>query len=157
MEECSRTVGDCIHNFRARDHRAERGITAGESLGGDENVSLDVPVLDSEVAAGASHAGHDLVRDEQNAMAAADVRDTLQISGRRNHCAQGRSTYRLEDEAGDLTVCFFYRSFEFGGVLLAAVAAAVGAIEVAAIAIRHADVGEFADHGQVDFAPPLVA
>src|SRR5206468_6817999 len=139
VEECSRTVDDCIHNFRARDDRAQRGITAGEALGGDENIGLDIPVFDSEVAAGASHAGHDLVRDEQNAMAAADLRDTLQISGRRNYRAQGRPTHRFEDESGDLTVFFVYRSFEFGGVLLAAVAASVAAIEVAAIAIRHAD------------------
>ena len=41
---------------------------------------------------------------------------------------------------------------EFRGVLLAAVVAAVGAIEVAAVAVGHADVREFLHHGQVHLA-----
>ena len=47
--------------------------------------------------------------------------------------------------------------FEFGGVLLAAVAASVGAIEVAAVAIGHADVRELAHHRQIDFAAAPIA
>jgi len=47
--------------------------------------------------------------------------------------------------------------FEVGCVLLSAVEAAVGAIELATIAVRHADVGELFDHRQIDLAALLVA
>ncbi len=110
-----------------------------------------------EVAAGAAHAGHDFVGDEQHAVTAADVGDRLQISGRRNHRPERGSADRFEDEGGGLAVACLDGAFEFGGVLLAAVAAAVGAIEVAAVAVGHADVRELADHGQIHFAAALVA
>ena len=114
-------------------------------------------MFDREVAAGAAHAGHDFIGDQQHAVAAADFGDGLQISGRRNDRAERSPADRLENECGGLAVGGLDRAFEFGGILLAAVAASIGAIEVAAVAVRHADVRELAHHGQIDFTAALVA
>ncbi len=114
-------------------------------------------MLDREVSAGASHAGHDFISDQKHAMAAADFGDGLQISRRRNDGAQRRAAYWFEDERGGLSVAGFDGTIEFRGILLAAVAASVGAIEVAAVAVGHADVRELAHHRQIHLPAALVA
>ncbi len=114
-------------------------------------------MFDGEVPSGAAHAGHDFIGDQQDAMAAADFRNLLQISRRRNHRAQGGAADRLEDEGGGFTVGGFNRSLQLGRIFQATVAAAVRAVVVAAIAVGNSHVGELAHHGQINFAPPLVA
>src|SRR6185437_14387644 len=114
-------------------------------------------MFDGEISSGATHAGHDFVRNQQDAMASANFRDPLQISGRRDDRAQRGTAYRLEDEPGRFTVGGFNGSLQLGRVLLAAVPAAVRAVVVAAIAIWNSYVRELAHHGQIDFAAPLVA
>ena len=106
---------------------------------------------------GAAHAGHDFVGDQQNAVASADFGDLLQISGRGHDRTQGCPADRFEDEGRSLAVCGFNRFFQLGGILLAAVAAAVRAVVVAAIAIGNSDVRELPHHGQINFAPAFVA
>ena len=69
--------------FLRGDDRAQWSVSAGETLGGDQDVGRNVPVFDGEVPSGAAHAGHDFVGDQQDAMAAADFRNLLQISRRR--------------------------------------------------------------------------
>src|SRR5581483_6070759 len=49
------------------------------------------------------------------------------------------------------------RALKFGGILLAAVAASVSAVEPAAVAIGHADVRELPDHRKIDLAAAFVA
>ena len=162
VQERAGSVGDRVDDFLAGDDCAERGVSAGESFGGDEDVGgnagiVSKPVLNREVAAGAAHAGHDFVGDEEHAVAVADFGDRLQVSGWGNDCAEGGSADGFENEGGGFAVGVFYGAFEFGGVLLAAVAAAVSAIEVAPVAVGHADVRELFHHRQVDFAAAAVA
>ncbi len=114
-------------------------------------------MIDGEVAARTAHASHDFVGDEQHSVAATDVCDGFEISRRWDDGAERRSTDRFEDEGCSFAVGCLDRLFEFGGILLAAVAASVGAIEVAAVAVRHSDVRELAHHGEIHFAASLVA
>ena len=90
-------------------------------------------------------------------MGAADLRNLLQVSGRRDDCSQGGAAEWLEDKSGSLAVRGADGLLKFLGILLAAVVAAVGAIEFAAVAIRHADVRELLHHGQVHLAALAVA
>ena len=113
-------------------------------------------MFDGEIAAGTAHPGHDFVGDEQHAVAAADFGDAFQVSRWGDDCAERRAAHRLENEGSRFAVCVLDGAFEFGGVLLAAVVTAVGAIESAAVAVGHADVRELADHGQIHFAATLL-
>ena len=155
VQEGSR--GNSIYDFFGGDDRAQRSVAAGETLGCDQNVGRDVPVFDGEVLSGAAHAGHDFVGDQQDAVAPADFRHLLQISRRRNDRAQRGPADRFEDESGGFTVSGFNRSLQLGRIFQSAVAAAVRAVVVAAIAVRNSHVRELAHHGQINFAPPLVA
>ena len=67
----------------ARQHGADRHVAAGQRLGEQHHVGLDVPVLDREEAAGAAEAGLDLVGDEQRAVFAAELGGARQITRRR--------------------------------------------------------------------------
>ena len=114
-------------------------------------------VLNRKISAGAAHAGHHLVGDQQNAMAPANFGDFLQISGRRDNSPQGRAADRFENKRCRFAVGRLNRVFQFSRVFLSAVPAAIGAVVVAAIAIRNAHVREFTHHGQINFPPPFVA
>ncbi len=46
------------------EQRADRDVTAGQGLGEQHDVWLDIPVLDREEASGPAHAGLDFVGDE---------------------------------------------------------------------------------------------
>src|ERR1700734_3451906 len=104
-QERTGAAGDGVDDFLTGDHGPECGVAAGEPLGGDEDIrpglsAFREPMLDGEVAAGAAHPGHDLVSDEQYAVAVTDFRDAWQISRRRNDGAECRSADRLKDEGG---------------------------------------------------------
>ena len=166
VQKSSGAGGDGVDHFLAGEDGTERGVSAGESFGGDQDVGTQVPVFqemfDGEIAAGAAHAGHDFVGDTQDAVTAADFRDGRQISRRWNDCSESGAAHWFEEEGGGLAISLlvvrgFDGTFQFGGVLLAAVAAAVGAIEVAAVAVGHADVRELFHHRQIDFAAASVA
>src|SRR5260221_5093539 len=58
---------ECFDDARSYEDGAEGRVTAGDSLPDQDNVWLDVPVLDCERFAGAAHAAHDFVGDEENA------------------------------------------------------------------------------------------
>src|SRR5712691_9931387 len=52
----------------------------------------------------------------------------IQVSRRRDHGAQSSAAHRLKDESGCLILCLLDSSLEFRGILLAAIAASVGAV-----------------------------
>src|SRR5580693_5968594 len=114
-------------------------------------------MLDSKVAAGASHAGHDFVGNQKNVVPSADLSDRLQVSRGRNDGSERCAADRFEDERCRLAVARFNGAFQLGCVLLPAVAASVGAVKGTAVAVRHADVRELADHRQIHFAAAFVA
>jgi hypothetical protein len=57
-------------------------------------------VIHGENFAGAAHAGHDFVRDEQNSLLAADLSDPLEITVRRNRGTESGADDGFEDERG---------------------------------------------------------
>lgn len=80
------------------DDRSQWSISAGQTLGGDQNVGLHAPMIDGEIASRAAHTCHDLVGNQEDTMAFADLSYRLQISWRRNYGSEGRSADWLEDE-----------------------------------------------------------
>ena len=70
-----------IHNLRFTRDRAERK-PAAEALGCDYQVRLDVFVLDGKHLPGAGEAGLHFVRDEDDAVLTADIRDRRTARGR---------------------------------------------------------------------------
>ena len=58
-------------------------------------------MIEAEPAAGPSEAGHHLVGDEQDAVAAADLGDQRPVAVGRDHGRQRRANDRLGDERGD--------------------------------------------------------
>src|SRR5882757_2455004 len=65
MLERARTVADGIDDAPARKHGADRLIAAAEPLGDRLNVGRDAFLLPGMARAGAAHAAHQLVEDEE--------------------------------------------------------------------------------------------
>ena len=76
-------------------------MAAGERLGEQHHVGLDLPVLDRQEPAGAAEAGLHLVGDEQRAVLPAERRGAS-AGSRRGH-VDALALDRLDDEGGDLT------------------------------------------------------
>src|SRR5208283_4346086 len=80
---------------------ADRLISAAETLGDGHQVGRD-PFLRAGVKrSGAPHAAHDLVEDEQHAVAVADRADASKVVGNRRDSAERRSDYGLGNEGDD--------------------------------------------------------
>src|SRR5450756_405822 len=122
---------------------------------------LNRKMFNRKISAGASHAGHHFIGNQQHTVTLANICDGLQVSWWRRDRSQRRAAHGFKDEARRLAVRRLNRALQLRGILLSAVAAAVGAVasrtESAAIAIRNADVLKLAHHRQVDLAPLLVA
>src|SRR6476660_3587309 len=114
-------------------------------------------MINGKVLSGPTHSGHDFIGDQQHAVAAADISDGLQISRRGNDCSERSAADRLADKSGCLTFAGLDRVLELSRVLFSAVAASISAVEVTAIAVRHTDVRELANHRQIHIPPTLVA
>jgi len=87
------------------DDGAERQVTRRDALGHGHDVGDDVPVLAGEPASGAPEAGHDLVEDEQDVVAVADLADRSEVSVRRHEHAV-RACHCLEDHRSDCVGAF---------------------------------------------------
>jgi hypothetical protein len=94
-------VAHPVSELLPNDHRAERDVAGVDALGDGEDVGDDVPVLASEPLAGASEPRHDLVADQEDAVAVAHLSDRLQVALRRDDNPV-RPDYRLEDDRGHL-------------------------------------------------------
>src|SRR4051812_766967 len=68
---------------------AERHVSAVDALGEGHQVGGDVEQVGGEPLAGASESGHDLVQDEDDAVLVADLADTGEVAGRRDHDPRG--------------------------------------------------------------------
>src|SRR5207247_2649428 len=85
---------------RPDDHRSERDVPGGDPLCDREDVRDDVPVVTREPASRAAEAGHDLVEDEQDSVAVADLADGLKVAVRRRDDSV-RTGDRLEEHRRD--------------------------------------------------------
>src|ERR1700739_4955582 len=139
MQERAGAGGNGVDDFLAGNYGSERGVSAGEPFRGDQNIWLDIPMLRGKIAPGASHAGHYFVGNDEHAVPTADLRERWQISRGWDDRTKCCSADRLKDKSGGLAVRQCDGLLDFGRVLQAAVAAAIRAIEGAAIAVGHAD------------------
>ena len=96
--ERARTVAEDIDDTRARKHGADRLIAAAQPLGDRLDVGRDAFLLPGVARAGAAHAAHHLVEEDERAVPVADLADGAEISLRRRHAAGGRAHNRLGDE-----------------------------------------------------------
>jgi len=95
------SAGATLEGFdhAARDENGAEGcVTAGNSLPYQNNVWLDIPVLNCEGLSGPTHAAHDFVGDEKDAVLAAYLCDALGIAVGRDGCAERCADYRFENE-----------------------------------------------------------
>jgi len=90
LEE-ARAAGEGVVDVVGQQHRADRLVAAAQPLGNGHQVGRDAFLLAGVQGAGATHAAHHLVEDQEHAVAVADLADALEIAGRRRHRA-GRGT-----------------------------------------------------------------
>ena len=82
-------------------HRADRLIAAAQALGDGHQVGGNAFLLEGVQAAGAAHAAHHFVGDEQDAVTVADVANAAEIPGHRRQRARGGAAHRLRAEGDD--------------------------------------------------------
>ncbi|OPY08637.1 MAG: hypothetical protein A4E67_00947 [Syntrophaceae bacterium PtaB.Bin038] len=112
----------------------ERGVAAGEALGGHDQVGDDAPVVEGPVAPRPAHARHDLVGDEQHVVLVTDLADALEVTVLRHEGPRRGPNDGLGDEGRHgVGTLVENRLFELVGALHAA---PVGdEIEGAAVAV----------------------
>src|SRR5260370_29304965 len=71
------------------------------ALAQSDDVRVHIPVVNREWLAGASHAGHHFVGDQEDVMPAADLGDALDVAFGWRRSAQSRTHKRLKDECRD--------------------------------------------------------
>ena len=81
---------------------ADRLVAAAEALGDDLDVRRDAFLLPGVHGSGAAHAAHDLVEDEEGAVAIADVAHRLEVAGHGGDAAGGGADDGLGHEGGDI-------------------------------------------------------
>src|SRR6266511_204856 len=91
---------EVLRDGRAHRDRPERDVARGEPLGDRHDVRHDAPVVHREPFAGAAEPRHDLVGDQQDAVAVAEGAHPLEVAVRRDQDAVGPAD-RLEDERRD--------------------------------------------------------
>ena len=83
-------------------HGADGLVAAAQTLGDRLQIRGDPLLLPGVQRAGAAHAAHHLVQDQQGAVAVADFTHGAEIAGRGGDAAGGGAYHRLRDEGGDL-------------------------------------------------------
>lgn len=97
LEE-ARALGDGRADALADQGRADRLIAGAQPLGDGHQVRRHALLLGGEQAAGAAHAAHHLVEDQEDAVAIADLAHALEIARHGGHRAERRADHRLGDE-----------------------------------------------------------
>jgi predicted metalloprotease with PDZ domain len=162
-----RLIGEAVHegggaffegvdDARSYEDRAEGRVTTGDSLPRENDVGLETPVLAGEGFAGAAHARHDFIGDEEDAVAAADFGDAsgVAVDGRRS--TERGADDGFEDEGGDGgSIVGTEKDVEVIGA--GKIAFGIGFAERAVITEARSDVSPFRDHGRVGGAAADVA
>src|SRR5580704_1134489 len=145
-----------IHHVSRRDHRAQRGIPARDSLADQNHVRRHAPMFDRESFAGTSHPAHHFVRDQQNSVSAANLGQPLHVTFRRSHRTQGRARYRLEYESRDvLRSVALQHAIEFVGAIH--IAFRITQAKWTPVAIARRNVPPFLKHRRERLATPHIA
>ena len=113
---------------------ADRLIAAAQALGDDLDVGGDAFLLPRVHGAGAAHPAHDLIQDQQRAVAVAYPADALEVAGQRRDAAGGGTDdgfgeerhHRVGAEAPEFRFKFLGQAIQVLGVRLPVVFEAVG-------------------------------
>ncbi len=89
---------DRIDDLAADQHAADRLIAAAKALRHHLQIGRDAFLLPGMHRAGAAHAAHHLVEDQQRAVAVADLAHALEIARQRGDAAGGGADHRFGDE-----------------------------------------------------------
>lgn len=100
VPEHAAALQDGLYDRVARDGRTHRGVAARKGLRRGNDVRLNAPVLHAEGLARPTHAGHDLVGDQQDVVARADLPDHPPIALGRDAGPDGGPHDGLRDERG---------------------------------------------------------
>ena len=91
-----------FHNLVLRQYRANRLVAAAQAFGDGHQVGADAFLLYRVQAAGAAHAAHHLVSDQQDAIAVAQRAQAFPVTGWCRHGAQGGAHHGLGHKGDDL-------------------------------------------------------
>ena len=94
-------AGRVRHHPFAAQGPADRHHAAGEPLGEQDQLRLEIPALDREHRSATADPGLDLIGDQHPAVALAERREALPEPGRRDH-DPALAEDRLDQHAGDL-------------------------------------------------------
>ena len=90
-----------LDDTAADQNAADRLIAAAQTLGDDLNVRRDALLLPGVHRAGAAHAAHHLVQDQQRAVPVADLAHAPEIAGKRRDAAGRRADHGLGEKRDD--------------------------------------------------------
>ena len=138
-------------------HGADRLIAGAETLGDRHQVGRDTFLRACVQCAGASHAAHDFVEDQQDAVPVADLAHTLEVAGRwRRAALRGAADgfgdegdHRLGAKRLDFCVEFGRQALTVGGERFAGAKVAIG--------VRRRDVVAWKQHRGELLAPERIA
>ena len=140
-----------------RQDRADRLVAAAQALGDRHQVGDDALLLAGVERAGAAHAAHHLVEDQQHAVSVAHLAHRLEVARHRHQHAGRRAADRLGDERDHgLGPERLQRGLEFGGQ---AQAVGFGGLvgELLAVRVARREVGRRHQQRRERGAPPFVA
>ena len=94
----ARAADDRLEDPVADERRADRLIARAETLRDRENIGRYAVFLAREQIAGAAHARHHFVEDQQHAVLVADRANLAEVLAHRRHRARRRADDRFRDE-----------------------------------------------------------
>ena len=144
-------------DIAAAQHRADRLIPGAKPLGDGQDVGAHVIRLAGKQMPGPAHAAHHLVKDQQHAMAVADLADTREITRQCRHRAKRRAHHRLGDKGHhivrsqpeDFGLQLIRNAQRESGLILAILHLAIG--------IAGGDMACFHQDRVIDLPPPGIA
>jgi len=138
------------------DDAKNRIVARPKALGADDHVGLHPPVIHGEVPPRPADARHDLVNNEKDVVAVADLANPLKISVFRHQGPGGGPHHRLGHKSGNgVGTLVQDRLFQVVGALQGA--ALRFPPKGAPVAVGGDDMGGMADQGLVVASPPRVA
>ena len=99
--EGARAVGEGLEDPLRQENHADRLVAAAETLGDRHQVGRDALLLAGVQRSRPPHAAHDLVQNEEHAVAVADRADAPEIVADGRHGAGGRPDDGFRDEGDD--------------------------------------------------------
>ena len=94
-------VEDFVKNPLSREKCSNRNVSARQRFCKENHIRLDVPVFNCQEAAGAAQSGLHFIRDEQGAVAPAEIRGKFEIIIVGD--VYPLALDRLDDECGNVT------------------------------------------------------